>query len=213
MCEYEGFVLLHSEDMIRKWKLCIVGETGVGKTSILMRYKDDAFFNGSTTIGAAYSKVKLDVDGITHRLDVWDTAGQERFRSLAPIYYRGCSAAILVFSVDNMESFRKVVDYWMPAVKNHGKNERRNIITCIVGNKADLKQHRQISTEEAETFAIRTDSIYFETSAKTGDNVNQLFLTIARRVTSEMSEEQTELSSLIHLTNQESEEVEQRSCC
>ncbi|XP_072014143.1 uncharacterized protein [Amphiura filiformis] len=189
MCEYEGFVLLHSEDMIRKWKLCIVGETGVGKTSILMRYKDDAFFNGSTTIGAAYSKVKLDVDGITHRLDVWDTAGQER------------------------ESFRKVVDYWMPAVKNHGKNERRNIITCIVGNKADLKQHRQISTEEAETFAIRTDSIYFETSAKTGDNVNQLFLTIARRVTSEMSEEQTELSSLIHLTNQESEEVEQRSCC
>ncbi|XP_072013754.1 uncharacterized protein [Amphiura filiformis] len=161
----------------------------------------------------AYSKVKLVVDGITHRVNVWDTAGQERFRSLVPIYYRRCSAAILVFSVDRMESFRKVVDYWMPAIKNQEKNERRNIITCIVGNKADLKQHRQISTEEAETFAIRTDSIYFETSAKTGDNVDELFLTIARRVTLEMTEEQTKLSSLVHLTNQESEEVEQRSCC
>ncbi|XP_072052027.1 uncharacterized protein [Amphiura filiformis] len=162
---------------------------------------------------ASYSKVRLAVDGITHRLIVWDTAGQERFRSLAPIYYRGIRAAILVFSVDDKESFRNIVDYWMPAIKDHGRSERRNIITCLVGNKADLKQHRRISTEEAETFAKRTDSIYFETSAKTGDNVDQLFLSLARRVTLEMAEEQTELSFSMHLTNQESEEVEQRSCC
>ncbi len=122
----------------------------------------------------------LVVDGESYYLNIWDTAGQERFRSLAPLYYRDASAIVLVYDITNEESFASLRTTWIPAMRSC---TNPGIVLAIVGNKLDLRdKERLIPTEEARGYADILGALFSETSAKTGENVTQLFTEIVRTV-------------------------------
>ncbi|PCH41246.1 ras-domain-containing protein [Wolfiporia cocos MD-104 SS10] len=128
-------------------KIVIMGNTGVGKTSLLHRYTQNKFDpkNTTSTTGAFFVTKKVYVDGIKVRLQLWDTAGQERFRSMAPMYYRGANAALLLYDITNAASFEDVRG-WLEELK---KNCSPDLIIYIVGSKADLHRHRQVTSDLA----------------------------------------------------------------
>eukprot|EP01118_Nematostelium_gracile_P000785 TRINITY_DN10791_c0_g1_i1.p1 TRINITY_DN10791_c0_g1~~TRINITY_DN10791_c0_g1_i1.p1 ORF type:complete len:223 (-),score=40.43 TRINITY_DN10791_c0_g1_i1:17-685(-) len=157
-------------------KLVVLGDTGVGKTSIVLQYVENRFnVMSSPTIGASFLSKTLWVDGVRCRLQLWDTAGQERFRSLAPMYYRGAAAAILVYDVTNAESFRKVKEW----VKELRTNVFEDIILVLVGNQID-KNFPKVTKEEAIDYATSINALFFETSAKKAIGIEELFLEIAK---------------------------------
>ena len=164
-------------------KYILVGDTEVGKTCLLLRFIDNKFDpNTEITIGAEFGTKVLSLSGQQHaRIDVWDTAGQENFRSLTRGYFRGASVALLVFDVTNRRSFDHVVD-WFAEVKAH-EVEACPITFVLVGNKADLGSARRVSTEEAQEFAKSCAAHkYVEVSAKSGLNVDEIFVTSAEAV-------------------------------
>ncbi|XP_045470305.1 ras-related protein Rab-18-like [Harmonia axyridis] len=160
------------EDILTTLKILIIGESGVGKSSILLRFIDDNFDPDQTlTIGVDFKTKKLTVDGNTVKLAIWDTAGQERFRTLTPSYYRDAQGAILVFDVSNYSTFARL-ETWLNELDTY--STRSNIVKMIVGNKID-KEKRKVPREEAMNFARRHQTLYIEASAKTKDGVQTAF--------------------------------------
>jgi len=159
------------------FKLVLLGDAAVGKSSILMRFLKNKFSEGiETTVGGAFSTKTIERGGRTLKLEIWDTAGQERFRSLAPMYFRGASAAIVVYDQTNEASFERA-EAWVKQVMQTGTNP--NIIIALAANKCDLKEKVKVSLEKAEELAAREGLLLLETSALTGKNVLQLFEKIA----------------------------------
>lgn len=159
-----------------KHKLVFLGDIYVGKTSIINRFMYESFDNNyQATIGIDFLSKTLYLDDRTVRLQLWDTAGQERFRSLIPNYIRDSSVAVIVFDITNKQTFISC-DKWVEDVKNERGNDA---VVVLVGNKIDKAEERNVTKEEAEAKARSLDAFYIETSAKTGDNVKQLFKQIA----------------------------------
>ena len=159
-----------------KHKLVFLGDIYVGKTSIINRFMYESFDNNyQATIGIDFLSKTLYLDDRTVRLQLWDTAGQERFRSLIPNYIRDSSVAVIVFDITNKQTFISC-DKWVEDVKNERGNDA---VIVLVGNKIDKAEERCVTKEEAEAKARSLDAFYIETSAKTGDNVKQLFKQIA----------------------------------
>lgn len=163
---------------MRKFKLVFLGEQSVGKTSLITRFMYDTFdANYQATIGIDFLSKTMYLDDRTVRLQLWDTAGQERFRSLIPSYIRDSSVAIVVYDVTNRDSF-KATAKWVEDVRAERGNE---VIVALVGNKDDLGDKREVSTEEGEQRAKEYNNVMFlETSAKAGHNVKALFKKIAQ---------------------------------
>eukprot|EP00694_Reclinomonas_americana_P007141 EC798019.1.p1 GENE.EC798019.1~~EC798019.1.p1 ORF type:complete len:206 (+),score=40.73 EC798019.1:57-674(+) len=160
-------------------KIVVLGDTGVGKTCVVTQYTSGSFSaDVGPTVGASFLTKKIMLDDRKLSLQLWDTAGQERFRSMAPMYYRGASAAVLVFDVTNAESFRSVQDW----VKELKRNVREPMILVIACNKVDLGTERRISFEQADEYAKEIGAKAFETSAKTGKGVAELFFEIAKQL-------------------------------
>ncbi|SCU81691.1 LAMI_0B07272g1_1 [Lachancea mirantina] len=164
---------------LTKYKIVFLGEQGVGKTSLITRFMYDTFDDHyQATIGIDFLSKTMYLDDKTVRLQLWDTAGQERFRSLIPSYIRDSHVAIVVYDVTNKKSF-EYIDKWVDDVKNERGEE--NVLLCIVGNKNDLVEERQVSTEEGERKAqVLKAKIFVETSTKVGYNVKNLFRKIAK---------------------------------
>lgn len=164
---------------LSKYKIVFLGEQGVGKTSLITRFMYDTFdVHYQATIGIDFLSKTMYLDDKTIRLQLWDTAGQERFRSLIPSYIRDSRVAIIVYDITKKKSF-EFIDKWIEDVKNERGEE--NVILCIVGNKNDLNDERQVSTEEGEQKAkILGANIFMETSTKVGYNVKNLFKKIAK---------------------------------
>ncbi|KAL5247255.1 hypothetical protein ACHWQZ_G019202 [Mnemiopsis leidyi] len=162
----------------RQFKICVLGDSGVGKTCIIRRFVSNSFSETEgASVGAAYTEKSVDVDGVSHKLQIWDLAGQEHFRSLAPIYYRGAAAAILVFDLTYKNSF-KSIENWLTELERNGPE---GILLALVGNKADYQEEiREVFRNEIEEFARKHGLAYFETSAKLGSNVQEAFLHICR---------------------------------
>lgn len=159
-----------------KHKLVFLGDIYVGKTSIINRFMYESFdTNYQATIGIDFLSKTLYLDDRTVRLQLWDTAGQERFRSLIPNYIRDSSVAVIVFDITNKQTFINC-EKWVEDVKNERGNEA---VIVLVGNKIDKAEERAVTVEEAEAKAKGFEAVYIETSAKTGDNVKQLFKQIA----------------------------------
>ena len=156
-------------------KVDFLGESGVGKSSLLIRFHRNEFSDAfEVTIGGAFLQTVVELEkGVTVTLDVWDTAGQERFRSLMPLYYRQASAAVIVYDVGDIKSFQRC-DYWVKTLRE----QEPNCLLFLVGNKAD-KENRQVTIESANEFAKANSMLTFETSAKTNKNVHALFTQIA----------------------------------
>lgn len=172
-------------DQRDKFKLVVVGDESVGKTSVITRFMYDSFESTyNVTIGIDFASKNLYLDDRVVRLQVWDTAGQERFRSLIPLYTRDAAAALLIFDLTNRKSFASVTK-WIDDVRR-GRDD--NVLIVLVGNKADLAEasedgavesRRMVPTSEALALAAKYKLEYFETSAKTGDEVKPLFQYVA----------------------------------
>ncbi len=154
------------------FKLLIIGESGVGKTCLLLRYTDDSFTaNHLTTIGIDF-KIKIVPlpNNKLVKLQIWDTAGQERFRTITKTYYKGAHGIILTYDVTDQNSFKNIRNW----IKQIEANAQTNVCKVLVGNKCD-KPDRVVSEEEGKKLAEDFNMSFFETSAKTNQNVNEVF--------------------------------------
>ncbi|CAF0976172.1 unnamed protein product [Adineta steineri] len=162
-----------------QFKMVLLGESAVGKSSLVLRFVKGQFHEyQESTIGAAFLTQTVSVDDTTVKLELWDTAGQERYHSLAPMYYRGAQAAIVVYDITNADTFSRA-KVW---VKELQRQAAPNIVIALAGNKADLSAKRQVEVTEAQTYAEENGLIFMETSAKTAMNVNDIFMAIARKL-------------------------------
>jgi len=160
-------------------KILILGDSSVGKSSILMRYTDNTFAtNMTTTVGIDYKLKKIKVDDVELKLQIWDTAGQEKYRSLAQNYYKNSMGVLLVFDVTEEDTFDNVRN-WVRQIKNHAGE---NICKVLLANKADLTEERVIQSEQILELAADVNMQAFECSAKTGLNIEQAFLYLAREI-------------------------------
>ena len=163
-------------------KIVLLGDVSVGKTSIASRYCKNSFNEHHiNTIGGAYQQQKVVLgNGSMVKLHIWDTSGQERFRAMTNLYYRDAQVAILTYDITNESSFSSI-EFWIQELKYKVENE--NMILCLVGNKCDVNSNeRKITTQKGKNFAQDYNMIFFETSAKTGEGVKDLFVTIANKV-------------------------------
>ncbi|KAH7447887.1 hypothetical protein KP509_01G125600 [Ceratopteris richardii] len=152
---------------------------GAGKSSLVLRFVKGQFQEfQESTIGAAFFSQTVAVNDVTVKFEIWDTAGQERYHSLAPMYYRGAAAAIIVFDITNNDSFVRAKK-WVQELQRQG-NE--NLVMALAGNKLDLASKRKVESEEAQSYAEENGLFYLETSAKSAQNVNELFYEIAKKL-------------------------------
>jgi small GTP-binding protein len=161
------------------FKLILIGNSGVGKSSIIQRYMKQTFEESyKCTIGVDFLMKSLQIKGKTVKLQLWDTAGQEKYKSMVSSYYRGANVALVVFDITNHSSFDSL-PIW---IENYYKNgpEQKNII--LIGNKKDMADQRQVTLEEVELFSETNNMIYFETSAKDGDNIEYVFTYAAEKL-------------------------------
>ena len=164
-----------------KCKLLIIGDSEVGKTSVLSRYTKDIFnLNYLATAGIEFFTKDDNIDNKIVRIELWDTAGQEKFHSLTAAFFRNAEGIIVMFDVTNSISFENIRN-WTESIKTHMSSEIDNIPVIIVGNKIDLNE-REIKTEEANKYCNELGYKYFETSAKTGENVNQTIKYLVKEV-------------------------------
>lgn len=160
-------------------KLVLLGESAVGKSSLVVRFCKGAFLDyQESTIGASFLTQSVLTETGKVKFEIWDTAGQERYHSLAPMYYRGSQAAIAVYDITSMESFEKA-KVWVSELYQQGPPD---IIIALVGNKLDLENDRKVDTDIVRKYADNTGLIFFETSAKTSKNVNEVFVEISRMI-------------------------------
>ncbi|XP_054020394.1 ras-related protein Rab-31 [Dryobates pubescens] len=164
---------------IRELKVCLLGDSDVGKTSIIYRFTKDRFEHTTKpTIGAFFVYKAMSCGKELHKFLIWDTAGHERFADLLPMYYRGSTAAVIVYDITRWSSFH-TLKKWVQELKEH---EPEDIIIAIAGNKCDLSDVRKVPLEMAKDYAESIGAIYLETSAKSGHNITELFKAISQRV-------------------------------
>jgi len=160
-------------------KLLMIGDSGVGKTCLLLRYANDSFSpTFITTIGIDFKIKNVDIDGKRVKLQIWDTAGQERFRTITTSYFRGAQGIVLVYDVTDRRSFESIRN-WISQIQQHADVHVNKI---LVGNKCDMVDEKVVSTEEGKKLAKEFGMDFWEASAKNDTNVEQCFLTIARSV-------------------------------
>uniref|UniRef100_A0A0D9Y1Q4 Uncharacterized protein n=1 Tax=Leersia perrieri TaxID=77586 RepID=A0A0D9Y1Q4_9ORYZ len=194
---------------IRNAKLVLLGDVGTGKSSLVLRFVKGQFVEfQESTIGAAFFSQTLAVNDETVKFEIWDTAGQERYHSLAPMYYRGAAAAIVVYDITNAASFTRAKK-WVQELQAQGNP---NTIMALAGNKADMVEARQVPAEEAQTYAQENGLFFMETSAKTAINVNNVFHEIAKRLLQGQQAQDTPAGMVL---NQRPAErmVSSSSCC
>ncbi|KAG7692893.1 hypothetical protein KL930_004240 [Ogataea haglerorum] len=189
-------------------KLLLVGDSGVGKSCLLLRFVDDKF-NPSfiTTIGIDFKIKTIELNGSKIKLQVWDTAGQERFRTITTAYYRGAMGIIIVYDVCDENSFDSVKK-WYQTVNQHAKDEAQ---LFLVGNKCDDTESRQVSEKQGEQLAEELNVPFMEASAKSGLNVNEMFYKLASLILEKNGEDLAAPADKLNVHQQSS--VTGSSCC
>ncbi len=164
-------------------KLIIIGDSGVGKTCILMRFADDSFTTTHiSTIGIDFKIKPTSIDGKTVKLQIWDTAGQERFRTITQTYYKGAMGIILAYDCTDDKSFANVRN-WMKQIESHATP---GVCKVLIANKCD-RPDKKVTAEQGRALANEYKMGFFETSAKTGENVKETFHFLAREVKSKIA--------------------------
>ena len=160
-------------------KVTLIGESSVGKTSIINRYTKNAFTQEmESTLGANYSQKKITLHKQKIRMDLWDTAGQEKYRAIGRHFYKESYIVCLVYDITNIDSFEKLKSVWYPELKEYGEKLK---ILALVGNKLDKYLEEEVKEEEAKKFAEEINAIYAKTSAMEGTNIEDLFNNLAEK--------------------------------
>ena len=166
-------------------KVTLIGESSVGKTSIINRYTKESFSQElDSTLGANYSQKKITRHGKKIRLDLWDTAGQEKYRAIGRHFYKESYIVCLVYDITNNDSFEKIKSIWYPDLKEYGEKLK---IVALVGNKLDKYLEEEVKEDDARKFADEIKAIYKRTSAMEGTNIEDLFNTLADKYLTEIS--------------------------
>ncbi|KAB1204124.1 GTP-binding protein YPTM2 [Morella rubra] len=166
------------------FKLLLIGDSGVGKSCLLLRFADDSYLDSYiSTIGVDFKIRTVEQDGKTIKLQIWDTAGQERFRTITSSYYRGAHGIIIVYDVTDQESFNNVKQ-WLSEIDRYASE---NVNKLLVGNKSDLTANKVVSYETAKAFADEIGIPFMETSAKNATNVEQAFMAMAADIKNRMA--------------------------
>mmetsp|Transcript_15262 Transcript_15262/g.23110 ORF Transcript_15262/g.23110 Transcript_15262/m.23110 type:complete len:199 (-) Transcript_15262:113-709(-) len=187
------------------FKLVLLGDAAVGKSSCVERFVKNEFFEfQQPTIGAAFLTQTIPLEDYIVKFEIWDTAGQERYRSLAPMYYRGAAAALVVYDITDPDSFDGAKT-WIQELQRQGAAD---IVIGLAGNKLDLSTQRKIESKEAKSFADENGCIFFETSAKTGVNVQEIFVAIAQKLPKYVQPAQNETITILS-----NEEKTNSGCC
>ncbi|XP_065362910.1 ras-related protein Rab-18 [Calliphora vicina] len=188
-------------------KLLVIGESGVGKSSLIRRFVENKFDeNHDVTIGMDFKSKVMNIDGVDYKLALWDTAGAERFRSLTPSFYRKALGAILVYDISSRESLVKL-EAWFTELENYSDNP--NIATIVVGNKID--NERVISREEGLKFARKHRSLFLETSAKHDKFVADVFRDIVEKIVSSDHYESLNNGNTVNV-NEDTDVTDASSC-
>ena len=161
------------------FKYIIIGDAAVGKSNLLLRYTHGQFKpEYQLTIGVEFGAKNVQIRNKIYRIQIWDTAGQENFRSITRAYYKNSVCALVVYDISSRDSFNNV-STWIDDCKNQSP---KTIFMVLVGNKSDLNDRRQVNTEEGQELAEKYGMLFFETSAKSGENVEEVFVKSADEI-------------------------------
>jgi Ras-related protein Rab-1A len=192
------------------FKLLLIGDSGVGKSCLLLRFADDTYTDSYiSTIGVDFKIRTVDLDTKTIKLQIWDTAGQERFRTITSSYYRGAHGIIIVYDITDKESFENVRQ-WLFEIDRYASE---NVCKLLVGNKSDLANKRQVEFETAKGFADELNIPFLETSAKNATNVEQAFLTMAAQIKNKMQSQPVRENKPPVNIGQQTNQDKQGGCC
>jgi len=166
------------------FKLLLIGDSGVGKSCLLLRFADDTYTESYiSTIGVDFKIRTIQLEGKTIKLQIWDTAGQERFRTITSSYYRGAHGIIVVYDVTDQDSFNNVKQ-WLGEIDRYASE---SVNKLLVGNKSDLTSQKVVDFDVAKEFADSLQIPFLEASAKSAQNVEQAFLTMAAEIKTRMA--------------------------
>ena len=168
------------------FKYIIIGDSGVGKSCLLLQFTDKRFQPGhDLTIGVDFGVRMINIEGKQIKLQIWDTTGGESFKSVTRSYYRGSAVALLVYDITKRDTFNHLTT-WLEEARQYGNNS--NMVFMLIGNKSDLKASRDVKRQEGEAFAREHGLIFIETSAKTAVNVEETFVNTAREIYDKIQE-------------------------
>jgi small GTP-binding protein len=196
-------------------KLLTLGDTMVGKTSIVLRFSDDKFDeNQFATIGIDFKTRYIKVRDASVKVLIWDTAGQEKFRNVAKQYYKGANGVLLIYDICNRKSFERI-EFWMNELKEN--NQIESLYTILVANKIDLEDKRVVTREEGEKYAENNNINYFEVSAKTGEGIVDLFNNITKgtidKIFAANQENNEDKKHIFEYLDNKNYNKKQKKCC
>ncbi|MCO5579745.1 hypothetical protein L7F22_033605 [Adiantum nelumboides] len=193
------------------FKLLLIGDSGVGKSCLLLRFADDSYLESYiSTIGVDFKIRTVELDSKTIKLQIWDTAGQERFRTITSSYYRGAHGIIIVYDVTDQESFNNVKQ-WLNEIDRFASE---NVNKLLVGNKSDLTAKKVVDTQTAKAFADEIGIPFLETSAKNASNVEDAFMTMATEIKNRMASQPALSTNKPRVVHMNAETIQTKgSCC
>lgn len=192
------------------FKLLLIGDSGVGKSCLLLRFADDSYLESYiSTIGVDFKIRTVELEGKTIKLQIWDTAGQERFRTITSSYYRGAHGIIIVYDVTDKDSFDNVKQ-WLNEIDRYASE---NVNKLLVGNKSDLTAKRAVDTQQAQAYADEIGIPFLETSAKNASNVEEAFMLMAKEIKNRMASQPAMNANKPKLVQMSGQPLQQKGGC
>ena len=199
----------NSFDFDLRFKIMVIGESKVGKTSVIKKYTQNKFGGVYlTTVGVDFQDKIINIDDKKIRLQIWDTAGQERFRNLTKNYFNSSNGFLLIYDITDKDSLEHL-NFWSAQIQLNAPEKSKCV---LVGNKCDLEGSRAVSTEEGKMYAEKNKIKFFETSAKDGTNINEVFEYIANEIYKEQKMEMRSVTSSQVLSKEQTFKKKKKCC-